>query len=91
MKRLITIATLSLALSLPALSFASDYMGLYTKPVVRIEVKDEIKGGNVEKDFTSFYLSPKTANTPATLTTGQMSDDENISVFGVQIPLGPRA
>ena len=91
MKRLIAIATLSLALSLPALSFASDYMDLYTKPMVRSEVKNEIKGGNVEKDFTSFYLSPKTANTPVTLTTGQKSDDEYISVFGVQIPRGPRA
>ncbi len=59
MKRLITIATLSLALSLPALSFASDYMDLYTKPVVRSGIKDEIKGGNVEKDFTSFYLSQR--------------------------------
>lgn len=91
MKKLIAIGALGLALSFPSLSFASDYMELYTKLIVKNEVRNEIKGGNVERDFTSFYLSPKTANTPATLTSGQKSDDENISVFGVQISRGPRA
>ena len=72
------------ALSFPSLSFASEYMGwLHTKPVVKSEVRNEIKGGNVEKDFMSFYTSPKTANTAPPLITAE------IPVFGVQIPHSP--
>jgi hypothetical protein len=91
MKKLIAIGALGLALGLPSFSFASDYMDLYTKPMVRGEVKNEIKSGNLEKDFTSFYISPKTANRPAALTSGQKPDEEYISIFGVQIPRGPSA
>ena len=66
-------------------------MDLYTKPVVKSEVKNEIKGGNVEKDFISFYTSPKSVNTVASpLIRSQRSDDEYISVFGVQIPRSHR-
>jgi hypothetical protein len=65
MKRLIAITTLGLALSFSSLSFAFDYMDIYTKPVVKSEVKNEINGGNVEKDFISFYTSPKSVNTVA--------------------------
>lgn len=87
MKKLIAIATLGLALGFPSLSFASDYMDLYTKPVVKSEVKDEINGGNVEKDFISFYTSPKPVNTLASLTADQTSDDDKdyIIVFGVKV------
>jgi hypothetical protein len=89
MKKLIAIGALGLVLSFPALSFAADYMDLYTKPVVKSEVKDEIKGGNVEKDFISFYTSPKPVNTPASLTADQISDDDTnyIFVFSVKVPV----
>jgi hypothetical protein len=87
MRRLVTIATLGLALSFSSLSFASDYMGLYTRPIAKGDVNDEVKGGNVEKDFTSFYTSPKSANIPTSLTLDQKTDDQHISVFGVQISL----
>jgi hypothetical protein len=94
MKKLIAIGALGLALGFPALSFASDYMGwVHTKPVVKSEVKDEIKGGNVEKDFMSFYISPKEANNIATsLRADRKSDDDKdyIVVFGVRIPVSPR-
>jgi hypothetical protein len=101
MKKLIAIATLGLALSFSSLgsgvaiqregsqgttSFASDYMDLYTKPLAKSEVKNEIRGGNVERDFTSFYTSPRSVSTPTLLTSDQRSDDEYISIFGVQIP-----
>ena len=46
MKRLIAMATLGLALSFSSVSLASDYMSLYTKPVAKSEVKNEIRGGN---------------------------------------------
>jgi hypothetical protein len=87
MKKLIAIGTLGLALSFPSLSFASDYMGwLHAKPIVKSEIRNEIKGGKVEKDFMSFYTSPRTSNTTDSLVTAdQKSDDEYISVFGVQI------
>jgi hypothetical protein len=90
MKRLIVIATLGLALSFPSLSFAFDYMDLYTKPIVKGEINGEIKGGNVEKDFTSFYTSPKVVSTTTSLTADQRSDGEYIFIFGVQIPRTPR-
>jgi len=87
MRRLITIATLGLVLSFSSLSFASDYMNLYTKPIARNEVKNEIKDGNVEKDFTSFYTSPKPASTKAPLVSDQKTDEDYISAFGVRIAL----
>jgi hypothetical protein len=91
MKSLIAIGTLVLALSFPSFSFASDYMGwLHVKPVV--EIRNEIKGGKVEKDFMGFYTSPRTVNTTDSLITAdQKSDDEYISVFGVQIPRSSRS
>lgn len=91
MKKLIVTTMLGLALSFPSLSFASDYMGwLHTKPVVKSGIRNEIKGGKVEKDFMSFYTSLKTPNTTNSLITAdQKSDDEYISAFGVQIPRSP--
>ncbi len=86
MRRLIAITTLGLVLS-SSVSFASDYMGTYTKPIVRSEVRNDINGGNVEKDFTSFYTSSKLTNTPESLTPDQKTDDQHISIFGVQISL----
>lgn len=93
MKRLLTITILSLALSFPSLSFASDYMSLYTKPIAKSEVTNETQGGNVQKDFMSFYTDPifstnnlKSANTPTLLTSDQKLDGDYISVFGVWIP-----
>ena len=86
MRRLVTIATLGLALSFSSLSFASDYMSLYTKPEVKSEVRNEIKGGNIESDFTSFYITPKSTNTVALpLTSSEGSYDEYVSAFGVRI------
>jgi hypothetical protein len=76
MKRLIAITTLGLALSFSSLSFAFDYMDIYTKPVVKSEVKNEINGGNVEKDFISLYTSPRTANTTDSLITADQKLDE---------------
>jgi hypothetical protein len=85
MKRLITITTLSLALSFSSLSFASDYMSLYTKPLAKSEVKSEIRSGNVEKDFMSFYTSPKATSPTTSLTSDRETNDEYLLVFGVWI------
>ncbi len=88
MRRLVTIATLGLALSFSSATFASDYMALYTKPEVKSEVRNDIKGGNVERNLMSFYTSPKEGSATASPVTGEQKADEGyISVFGVQISL----
>lgn len=101
MRRLVTITTLGLAISFSSLgsgvaiqrggsrgtiSFASDYMDLYTKQIAKGEVRNEIKGGGIEKDFMSFYGTPKSLNTvTSALTSDQKTDDGYISVFGVRV------
>lgn len=92
MKKLIAVATLGLALGLPSLSFASDYMALYTEPIVKSEVRNEIKGGHVEKDFTSFYISPKEWSTETSFRAEQQPEDrDSYIVFGVEVPLDSRS
>jgi hypothetical protein len=90
MRRLIAITTLGLVLGFSSLSLASDHMSLYTKPAVKSEARNEAKGGNVEKDFTSFYTTPKTANANAPLKADRSAEDDEdyIIVFGVRIPVG---
>ncbi len=85
MKRLITITTLSLALGFSSLSFAFDYMSLYTKPLAKNEVKSEIRGGSVENDFMSFYTSPKATSPTTSLKSNRETNDEYLLVFGVWI------
>ena len=87
MKRLIAITTLGLALGFSSLSFASDYMTLYTKPVAKGDVKNEAIGGSVEGDFMSFYTSPKPASTQSQLISDQSTDEDYTTVFGVRIAL----
>ena len=84
MKKLVTIATLGFALSFSSLSFAGEYMGLYTNLAEKAEVSGEVKGADVERDSMSFYTSPKQGTNPAS-ETAQQEEDEGISVFGVQI------
>lgn len=88
MRRLVTIVTLGLAIGFSSVTFASDYMDLYTKPIVRSEVKGETKGGNVEGSPMSFYTSPKEWSVTDSPATGERKADEgHLSVFGVQISL----
>ncbi len=86
MKRLIAITTLGLALGFSSFSSATDFMNLYTKPMAKSEVGNEIKGGDVEKDYMSFYISLKgTTTTTSPKMKEQETDEKSISVFGVQI------
>ena len=84
MKKLVTIATLGLTLSFSSVSFAGEYMDLYINPTANTEVRNEVKGGEVEIDSMSFYTSPKESSNPSS-ETAQQAEDEGISVFGVQI------
>jgi len=85
MSRIIGIATVSLVLSFPALSYAINHMHLYTGPTSQGDVKNEIKGGDVEKDFTSFYTTPKAMVASPSLTSDAQSNDESLLIFGVRI------
>jgi hypothetical protein len=87
MRKLIAITTLGLAFGFSSISFAFDSYNAFgvQVPVVRSEVKNEIRGGKVETDFTSFYTSPKTANTTTSSISSQRSDDQYVYVFGVRI------
>ena len=58
MKKLIAVTVAGLSLGFSALSFASDYMYLYTGRPAEHEVKSETNGGIVETGPMSFYLSP---------------------------------
>ena len=88
MKKLIAVTVLGLSLGFSALSFASDYMDLYTSGPAMHEVKSGTKGGDVETSPMSFYLSPVKAHVNNdTLRTAEenKSDENTLLVFGVRI------
>ena len=86
MKKLIAVTVFGLSLCFSALSFASDYMDLYTNGPAVCELKNETKGGEVETSPMSFYLSPVKTHDNETLTTVEETSDENtLLVFGVRI------
>ncbi|HEX3036445.1 MAG TPA: hypothetical protein VHT73_15215 [Thermodesulfobacteriota bacterium] len=87
MKRLIALSTLGLVLSFSSLSFASDYMTLYTKPISKSEVRNEITGGTVDRDSMSFYTSPKPTSTEHQLISDPTTDEDYVTAFGVRIVL----
>ena len=91
MKKLIAVTILGLSLGFSALSFASDYMDLYTNGPAVNEVKSETKGGEVETSPMSFYLSPVKVhvNNNSLRTAEDTESDENtLIVFGVRIKAG---
>jgi hypothetical protein len=87
MKKLFAMGAPGLTLRLLTISFAETYAFGVKIPVVRTEVIKEVRGGNVEKDFISFYTTPKTGDTTASsLTANQKQQDEDTYfVFGVRI------
>jgi hypothetical protein len=86
MKKLIAITIIGLSLGFSAVSFASDYMDLYTNGPAVSELKSETNGGEIETSPMSFYLSPVKVHVNETLTTVEETGDENtLLVFGVRI------
>jgi hypothetical protein len=55
--------------------------------VAKSDVRNEAIGGSVERDFMSFYTSPKPASTQSQLISEQSTDEEYTTVFGVRIVL----
>ena len=90
MKRLILLGTLVLTLGFSTISFAQGYVFGVKIPIEQHAVKDEIKGGKVENDFISFYLSPKDSKfTTSVETKHQPQDRDSFVVFGVRVPINP--
>ena len=87
MKKLLSVSALSLALLIPSVSFADlNAFGVQT-PVAKSEVSDDLKGGRVEMDFISFYISPKGENIDTDLKqANNASEVSSLVVFGVSIP-----
>ena len=86
MKKLIAVTVFGLSLGFSAVSFASDYMDLYTNGPAVNEEKSETKGGDIETSPMSFYLSPIKVHNSGTLTTVEETRDEKtLLVFGVRI------
>ena len=88
MKKLIAVTVLGLSLGFSSLSFASDYMDLYTNRPAVHEVKSETNGGAVESSPMSFYLGQVIvrANNETLRTTEETESDEyTLSVFGGRI------
>lgn len=77
MKRLITVAVLAALLGSTSLSLADsiDVFGV-SLPIEKSEVRNEAKGVEVEKDFSSFYITPKTTGDEVAALQGQESDDD---------------
>ena len=93
MKKLIVVASLGLALGFPTFSLADSYVFGVKTPISKSEVKNEVKGRNVEKDFISFYITEKTLDAGDTLRAQRGSDDDDrdyIIVFGVKVPVTPK-
>ena len=86
MKKLIAVTIFGLSLGFSAISFATDYMDLYTKGPAVHEVKSETKGGEIETSPMSFYINPVKFHDNETLTTAKETGDENtLVVFDVRI------
>jgi hypothetical protein len=84
------IATVLLIPSFSTLSFAQGYIFGVKTPIEQRAVNDEIKGGQVEKDFISFYLSPKeTGKSSPFRAYNDAEDRDSYVVFGVRVPVNP--
>lgn len=86
MRKLLAIATLSLALLSPSISFADvNVFGVQT-PVVKNAVSDQARGGQIETDFISFYISSKGENVETdSKQDNNSSDEDSLIVFGVSV------
>ena len=93
MKSFIVLSSIvySLSLSLPPNS--SDYMSLYEPPVLENITGSEFESEAVQHDLMSFYVDPEEYHmTPSVRNTNEAvypdkSENEQIEVFGVKIPV----
>lgn len=86
MKKLTVITILGLVLGFSNSSFASNYMGLYINGSTVEEVKSEVRGGEIETNPMSFYVSPVINKTDSDIITETAQNDENaLLVFGIRI------
>lgn len=85
MKKLVITSALILSASFSSMVSATNYMDLYTVHNPG-NVAEKIKGGEIETDFTGFYIKPRKAVNGTDISVEQKKTDKNtLSVFGVQI------
>jgi hypothetical protein len=88
MKKLIAAALLIFSFS--TLSVAHGYIFGVKTPIEQRLVDDQIKGGQVEKDFISFYLTSKeTGESSPFRAYDNPEGRDNYVVFGVRVPVSP--
>ncbi|GIW46820.1 MAG: hypothetical protein KatS3mg078_0697 [Deltaproteobacteria bacterium] len=87
MKRFLAITTLVFAFGFSSLSLASNEHNVFgvSVPVVKNEVRDSLKRGNIEKDFMGFYTSSKITTEDVFKKEAVVKEDNYISIFGVRI------
>ena len=90
MKKILTTATLALALGVSTVSYAGvSTFGVDTSEINKTEVIDQVKSDTVETSHMSFYTSDK-VNDIESSPSGNDSDEEYILVFGVKINTGSK-
>jgi len=85
MKKLLTFVALAVSLGLGSSSHADSYILGVDTPITKQEVRDNIKGHNIQIDLNDLYLSFKDRTETSSKAYSEDSDDENIYVFGVKI------
>ena len=90
MKKVLTTATLALALGVSTISYAGvSTFGVDTSEINRTEVKQQIEFDLVETNHMGFYTSDK-GNEVESVPSGNDLDEEYILVFGVKINTGSK-
>lgn len=88
MGKILTTATLALALGVSTISYAGvSTFGVDTSEINRTVVTDQINSDTVESSYMSFYTSDK-GNEVKSLPSGKEADKEYYYVFGVKIDSG---
>lgn len=88
MKKLLTVAAIGLALSMPVVGSADTNIFGVDTPIEKQQVSGQIKGGKVEQDHISFYLQNQDQKDVVIDQDAQARDNissSDLSVFGVKI------
>lgn len=90
MKRIVTITALALAIGLPSVSHAGSNIFGVNLPAGKSEVRSSasVQGSSVEKDLSSFYITPKILKSQKShKAVGSLDKAKgDRSVFGVKVP-----
>ncbi len=85
MKKLLTFVALAVSLGLGSSSHADSTIFGVDTPITKQEVRDNIKGHNIQHDLNDLYLNYKDRAETSSKEYSEDSNDENTYVFGVKI------